>query len=48
MLEDLGYHRLVFYETEDPRLPLALGADKGINLVDFPDEPSPTLFRSFQ
>jgi hypothetical protein len=48
MLEDLADHRLVFYETDDPHLAVALWADKGINLVDFPDQFGPVFPRPFR
>ena len=43
MLEDFLDNLLLFYERYDSHLPLALLADKQVNLVDLPDEPSPTL-----
>jgi hypothetical protein len=48
MLKDLSDNSVVFYETDDPHLAVALWADKGVNLVDFPDQSGPILPRPFR
>ena len=48
MLKDLSDDLLIFYETDDAHPALALGADKGINLVDFPNHHGPILPRALR
>ena len=43
MLEDLFDHLLIFDESEDSHLTLALGAGQGINLINLLNQPHPIL-----